>query len=308
MLNQFMPSPLPVPPPLARVVDNSYADLLRPDGAPVVDFRQPPGEPALVPADSLSWQIFKNPVSLFIGGVTAVILELAEPGVRSGVWEHSSFRSDPVGRLRRTGLAAMVTVYGARSAAENMIAGVRRMHDRVSGTLPSGEAYRASDTDLLDWVQATASFGFATAYSTFVRPLGRVELDQLYAEARPAAALYGAVGAPSSEEMREAQFEAMKARLEPSPIVFEFLDLMHAAKAMPQALRPLQPLLIRAAVSLTPDWVRIRLGLGEAHGLRPWEGRIVKEAAGLADKVMLRSSPAVQSCLRLGLPEDYLYR
>ena len=47
-----------------------------------VDFRQPAGEAA---SDSVSWQVFKNPVSLFIGGVTTVLLELAEPRVRSGV-------------------------------------------------------------------------------------------------------------------------------------------------------------------------------------------------------------------------------
>src|SRR5215204_5602813 len=50
-----------------------------------------------------SWRVFKNPLSLFIGGLTAVIMELAEPRVRSGVWEHTSFRQNPVQRLRRTG-------------------------------------------------------------------------------------------------------------------------------------------------------------------------------------------------------------
>jgi uncharacterized protein (DUF2236 family) len=45
-----------------------------------------------VAPDSVSWSVFKNPVSLFIGGVTAVIMELADPRVRTGVWEHTSFR------------------------------------------------------------------------------------------------------------------------------------------------------------------------------------------------------------------------
>ncbi len=40
-------------------------------------------------------------------------MELAEPRVRNGVWERTTFRADPIRRLRRTGLAAMVTVYGA---------------------------------------------------------------------------------------------------------------------------------------------------------------------------------------------------
>jgi uncharacterized protein (DUF2236 family) len=79
-------------------------------------FAYPAGEPALVPANSVSWRIFKNPVTLFAGGVAAVILELAEPSVRTGVWQHSGFRRDPVRRLERTGMAAMVTVYGARAS------------------------------------------------------------------------------------------------------------------------------------------------------------------------------------------------
>jgi uncharacterized protein (DUF2236 family) len=59
--------------------------------------------------------VFRNPLSLFVGGITAVLLELAEPRVRTGVWEHTAFRTQPQQRLQRTGLAAMVTVYAARS-------------------------------------------------------------------------------------------------------------------------------------------------------------------------------------------------
>ena len=71
-----------------------------------VDLSQPTGEPALVPGDSVSWEVFGNPVTLLIGGITAVLLELAEPKVRSGVWDHTSFRTDPLKRMRRTGIAA----------------------------------------------------------------------------------------------------------------------------------------------------------------------------------------------------------
>ncbi len=84
-------------------------------------------------------------------------MELAEPRVRTGLWEHTAFRSDPVRRLRQTGLAAMVTVYGARSIAEPMIARVRRIHDVVAGTTLSGESYRANDPELLNWAYVTAA-------------------------------------------------------------------------------------------------------------------------------------------------------
>ena len=72
-----------------------------------------------------------------------MIMEIAEPRVRTGLWEHTTFRLDPIRRLRRTGLAAMVTIYGARSTAEPMIGRIRRMHEMVAGTTASGEAYRA---------------------------------------------------------------------------------------------------------------------------------------------------------------------
>jgi uncharacterized protein (DUF2236 family) len=289
-------------------LDALARDLVQPKDGPIVDFSQPRGEAALVPADSVSWRIFKNPVALFVGGVAAVILELADPAVRTGVWEHSSFRRDPVQRLRRTGLAAMVTVYGAASEARAMIARVARLHDTIVGCTPAGENYRANDVGLLTWVQATAGFGFAQAYCRHVHPLSPRELDQLFEEGLTAARLYGAVEAPASQAELDRLFESRCNRLEASPIVFEFLSIMRCAPVFPAMLRPLQALLIRAAIDLVPDWVRDRLGLSPVFGLRPWQRPLVRLAGALADRVLIRSSPAVQSCLRLGLPADYLYR
>lgn len=271
-------------------------------------FVEPAGERALVPPDSVSWRIFKNPVTLFVGGVAAVILELAEPAVRTGVWEHTDFRRDPMRRLERTGLAAMVTIYAARSVAEPMIARVVRLHDKVEGVTPAGEAYCANDPKLLRWVQATAAFGFIEAYSRYARPLTPAEIDRAYAEGAPAAALYGARDAPRSDAERLALFDSMRERLEPSPILFEFLGIMRAAPIVPLPLRPLQWLLLRAAVDLTPAWVRERLGIDACFGLRPWQRPVVRLLGALADRVVLPFSPAVQSCRRLGLPPGTLYR
>lgn len=298
----------PILRPVQRRLDAAARDMLQVPGRPIIDFSQPAGEEALVPPDSVSWRVFRNPVALFIGGVTAVILELAEPGVRTGVWEHSSFRTDPVPRLQRTGLAAMVTVYGPRSVAEAMIAGVVRMHGKVAGHTPDGAAYHANDVGLLSWVQATAGFGFVEAYHHYAHPLTSGELDRLYAKGAPAARLYGALEAPASETELHALFEAMRGRLEPSPIVFEFLEILRRAPALPAGARPMQGMLLRAAVEILPGWVRERLGLTARYGLRPWEAPLVRAAARFSDRLMLPSSPPVQSCLRLGLPADYLYR
>lgn len=303
-----MASPLHLPQVLQHRIDAAARVLLTPADGMTVDFTLPGGEQALVPPDSVSWRVFKNPVSLFIGGVAAVILELAEPSVRTGVWEHSTFRTDPVSRLRRKGLAAMVTVYGARSTAEQMIAGVVRRHDRVWGQTPDGQPYQANDAALLTWVHATAAFGFVQAYSRYVRTLGPDEIDRFYGEGAAAAKLYGAAGAPASEGEVGALFDTMRPRLEPSPIVFEFLQLMRNAPAFPLALRGMQRTLVRAAVEMTPAWARERLGLTSAWGLRAFEFPMVQAAGSLSDRIVLASSPASQACLRLGLPADYLYR
>ena len=273
---------------------------------PRIDFEQPKGEPALVGPDSVSWQVFRNPIALFVGGITAVVLELAEPRVRHGVWDHTTFRTDPLRRMQRTGLAAMVTVYGARSVAETLIGGVGRMHARVTGETPAGAAYRADDPELLDWVQATASFGFLEAYSAFVRPLSDADKDRYYAEGEGSAALYGATGAPRSLAELNAQFEAMWPRLERSEIVFEFLDIMRRTPAL-SGPRWIQHMLIRAAIDILPDWAPALLGL-EDQRLKPWERPIVRALARFSDRIVIEASPASAACRRLGLPSDYLHR
>ena len=133
-----MTTPIVLPWPLQSGLEAATRALFDLDDQSSADFLHPVGEAALVSPDSVSWRVFKNPISLFIGGVAAVIMELAEPRVRTGVWEHTTFSVDPIRRLRRTGLAAMVTIYGARGKAEAMIARVCRMHDRAAGSTPAG--------------------------------------------------------------------------------------------------------------------------------------------------------------------------
>jgi uncharacterized protein (DUF2236 family) len=298
-------APIVLPWPLRSGLEAAARTLFDLGDQSSTDFLQPADEAALVSPDSVSWRVFKNPLSLFIGGVAAVIMELAEPRVRTGVWEHTTFRVDPVQRLRRTGLAALITIYGARGTAETMIARVRRMHDRVAGSTPSGKAYCANDPELLNWVQSTAAYGFLQAYHAYVRPLSALERDRYYAEGTLAASLYGA-SAPTSEAALEIRFEAMAKKLERSDILFEFLAIMRSAPILPLPLRPLQPLLVRAAIELTPPWLQTIVGLTD-HGLNAWEAGVVRQIGAFADRVVLETNPAVQACRRMRLSANYLY-
>jgi uncharacterized protein (DUF2236 family) len=300
--------PLTLPWPLQGRLESAVAALYRLPGGPADDFARPEGEVALAAPDSLSWMVFKNPVTLFIGGVAAVLLELAEPRVRTGVWEHTSFRTQPFERMRRTAFATAMTVYGPRSRAEALIARVTQLHGRVQGRTPEGRPYRADEPELLDWVQATAAFGFLQAWCAYVQPLPSQARDRFYAEGVPAARLYGATGAPASQAELDALFDAMRGRLEPSPIVGEFLRIVGDMPALPPPLRPMQRVYIRAAVDILPPWLRQRLALEADWALQPWHRKLVSRSAAAADRLLLRTSPAVQACRRLGLPQDWLYR
>jgi uncharacterized protein (DUF2236 family) len=273
-------------------------DLMRPPVGMAFDFSQPAGVPALMPHDGVSWKVFANPVSLFVGGVAAVLLELAEPSVRAGVWDHSGFRRDPVARLRRTGFAAMMTVYGPRPAAKQLIARVVRLHDRVRGTTPDGVAYHANDPRLLDWVHATATFGFTAAYHHYVHPLSAAEHDLAFAEGATSARLYGAAGAPRSWNEWQALLAATAPVLQGCDSLAEFIAIMANAPLLPAPLRWLQRVLVRAAIEITPEPVRSLPQL-RGHRTRPGDAALVRALARTAVLLPLGDTPPIQAARRL---------
>ena len=230
--------------------------LLRPPKGMDLDFSQPKGAEALVPSDGISWEIFANPISLYIGGIAAVFLELTEPSVGSGVDKYSNFKQDTFGRLHRTGYAAMMTVFAPRQEAEKMIARVVKMHNNVKGTNYKGEQYFANDTRLLDWVQATAIFGFTEAYHAYVRPLSTAEKNQAMIEGQASGKLYGAVDLPNSWREWENMFAKTASSLESNDVLLEFIEVMKTADILPKPFKGLQTLMLKAAAEITPQPVR----------------------------------------------------
>ena len=287
----------------SRPLQGRVARLVYPPGTQPDDFLQPAGEAALLGAGSVSWRVFANPVALLVGGVAAVLLELAEPRVRTGVWEHTTFRTAPLPRLQRTGYATMLTAFGARSRTEAMIRGINAGHARIAGRTPAGAAYRADDIELLTWVHATAMFGFLQGYALCVRPLEAAQRDAFYAENQASARLYGVTSPPGSEHEFEALVERMRPLLEPSPIVLDFLGIMRTVPLLPRPLRPLQGLLLRAAVQALPADIRERLGLdGPRWRLARWQWAVVRALGRAGDHLSLPTLPAQLARQRLAAP------
>lgn len=230
-------------------------------GGGKVDYRRPAGDPGLFGPDSMAWRVHANPIALAIGGVAAVILELAEPRVRSGVWDHSTFRTDPLARMRRTGEATLITTYGSTRAAEARVAMVTRMHERVGGKTPEGQAYVALEPELMTWVHVTASWGFVSAYHRHIAPLSLNDRDRYFAEGGRLGRMFGAPEPPDSVAGVEAWFDRMRPKLVPHAIIDEFLGIVSTTSPLGLVGRALQPLVVDAAIDLLPQDIRLRLGL-----------------------------------------------
>ncbi len=273
-----------------------------------VDFANPVGEPGLCGPESVHWRVYRNPIALTIGGVSAVLLEFADARIRSGVWDHSTYRVDPIGRSKRTAMAALVGVYGPASAARRVIEGVNRMHARVQGATPDGTPYRALDPELLDWVSATAVWGFLEASHGFVAPVSDDDRATYFRESGPVARLYGVQQTLSCDADFFTMLERLAPRFEPHAITGEFLDIIATGKATPNVPRRLTRSLARASVSLLPPLVRERLELGIEWQISTADRLALRAMAKVAELLPASDSPALQAPLRYGLPSTYCFK
>ncbi|MBV9490983.1 MAG: DUF2236 domain-containing protein [Verrucomicrobia bacterium] len=277
-------------------------------GGPSINYLEPAGDPGVFGPDSVTWRVLSNPATVFMGGVAAVLFELAEPRVRSGVWDHTDFRRDPARRVQRTGLATMVFTYGPTRDVEALTSRVRRLHERVRGTTPEGQPYDANDPELLTWVYVTAGYGFLNAYLRYANPrLSRAEQDRYYAESMHACRYYGIKRIPASVREVEGYLEAMRPRLRHHEIVDEFLRLVSDVPLAAAPALPVQRLLVQAAVGLLPPWARGLLKLNRGQRWRHAAGPLIHTIAALSGRLVHNGAPQ-QACRRMGRPASLLAR
>jgi uncharacterized protein (DUF2236 family) len=149
-------------------------------------------------ASSVIRQVGNTPVTPFLGGGTAVLLQVAHPLVAAGVADHSGYEGDLWLRLLRT-LGALYTVtFGSKSEADRAGAVVQAVHAQVKGTtssdlgpFASGTPYSATDPELMLWVHATLVSSSLSAYQRFVRKLSAAEQESYYADMATVARIFG---------------------------------------------------------------------------------------------------------------------
>ena len=200
--------------------------------------------------------------SMFVGGIRAILLQTMHPAAMKAVADHSGFKGDMWGRLARTSQFLAVTTFGTVDHAEQAIRAVRTIHERVTGTMPDGSPYAASDPHLLAWVHAAEVDSFLLAHQTYgARPLDAAGCDAYVAQAALVAARLGVVDPPTTVAELRAVLEDFRPELRATPEARDAVRFLILHPDLPVAARPAYGVLMAAGIALMPRWTRRPLRL-----------------------------------------------
>ncbi|WP_130834492.1 oxygenase MpaB family protein [[Erwinia] mediterraneensis] len=225
------------------------------------DISQPVGDPGLFGPDSVIWRVHGDFTSMMCGGISALLLQMLHPSALAGVWDHSNFRQDMLGRLRRTSQFIAVTTFGNRADAQTLIERVKRIHLQVTGVDAYGQPYAASDPHLLTWVHVAETSRFLAAHLRYKNPrLSVAEQDRYYTEAALIAEALGAQNVPKSGAAVADYFRQIRGELKVDNRTREVTRLLMHAPAPSWQAKPVMKVMLKAGMMLLPDWAQQQSG------------------------------------------------
>ena len=221
----------------------------------------PPSDDALFERDTPIRMVHADLVGMMAGGIRGLMLQMLHPHALQGVLDHSDFRADMHGRLRRTARFIAVTTFGHRDEAMRQIERVNRIHARVAGTLPDGTPYNATDPRTLAWVHVAEATSFLAGYVRYAKPeMAAEDRDEYFRQFALIARALGADPVPESEGEAAILMQEFRSELRTSPAAREVAQLVLNAK--PEgAPRAVQQALGTAAVEMLPPFARSMLEL-----------------------------------------------
>ena len=220
-----------------------------------------PSDEALFAPDTPIRLVHADIAAMMVGGLSALLMQMLHPHALQGVLDHSTFRSDLQGRLRRTARFIAVTTYGHRDEAGKAIDAVNRIHEKVFGQLPDGTPYAAMTPSLLGWVHLSEATSFLAAYRRYVRPaMPQAERDRYFAQFAVIARRLHADPVPDTEAQAIQLIQTMRAQLVGSAAAKTVANEILTARGKGLAM-PVQPLLAAAALDLLPPFAAEMLDL-----------------------------------------------
>lgn len=273
-----------------------------------VTYDTPAGDPGWFGPDSVTWRIHSEFPGMLAGGLCALMLQLLHPRALAGVYDHSNFRQDLVGRLRRTTSFVAGTSYAPVAEVEKLIERVRRIHAQVAGTLPDGRHYRADEPELLTWVHVTEAYGFLEGCRRYCREIPAAIADRYYDEYRRVAEALGAREVPASQAQVQAYFAQQQSQLrmdDRSREVLEVLSEVRLPVPLPGVSRDL---FLSAGAALLPDWAVQLLGRSRGQQLQSIVGARVLRSVAPLFRIALSDGISTRACRRTGTDPALLLR
>lgn len=255
------------------------------------------GDAGLFGPASAAWKVHADFTTMMVGGVAALLMQMLHPGALAGVWDHSDFRADMLGRLRRTAQFVSGTTYGSTGQAERLIARVRAIHDHVHGVLPDGALYSANDPALLTWVHVAEVSSFLAAYLRYRDPqLSVAEQDRYFAETARIAERLGARDVPTSAQSVAAYFDAVHPQLLVDERTRTVARALMSQSPGHPALAPFGQVLLKGGAELLPDWAARMHGIGRPPSIAIRAG---VQSVGRVMRWALRDSSAKRAQRRV---------
>jgi len=248
-----------------RIRGRIGAAIIERIAGPQVTSRRPPadrprGEPWF--AEGRPIRQVHSDSAMFVGAIRALLLQSLHPLAMAAVAEHSDYRGDPWGRLQRTSHFIGATTFGRAEDAQQAIARVRAIHQRVTGTAPDGRPYAASDPHLLTWVHVAEADSFLRAHATFgTSPLDQAGRDGYVADMARIGVELGVPDPPRTEAELAERIRAYRPELAATAEAREAARFLLLRPPLPVIARAPYGVLAAAAVSLLPGWARRPLHL-----------------------------------------------
>lgn len=245
---------------------------------------RPVGDDGLFGPRSAVWQVHGDFTTMMIGGVSSLLLQMLHPAALAGVWDHSNFRQDMHGRLRRTAGFIGTTTRGSSAAANAAIMRVRSIHEQVTGVLPDGTPYAANDPALLTWVHVAEARSFLAAYLRYRDPaFPGARQDAYFEEMAMLARRLGATDVPTTRRDVTAYLQGMRPALLCDERTHDVARTLLDQPATSVTAVPLQRVVLQAGVELLPAWA------SSMHGMSmPLAQRLAVRAGGAGAGRLLR--------------------
>lgn len=277
-----------------------------PRGQSGIDYDQPAGDIGLFGPDSVTWRIHADFPGMLAGGLSSLMLQALHPRALAGVYDHSNFRDDLVGRLRRTTAFVAGTTYAATAQAQQLIERVRGIHHHVRGRTADGVAYAADDPELLTWVHVTEAHGFLQGYRHYCQAVPEAIADRYYDEVRRVAEALGARQVPASQAQVRAYFAAMQPQLRFDARSREVMAVLARIRLPVPVAGLSRDLFLGAGAALLPAWAPPLLEYGARR--RAQAALAATTLRGLAPlfRMALTDGVSARACARIPVPVERL--